>query len=163
MSQQAIANFVIDSLDFVRNSRVIREKIIVAELSRLTDVLYASDDILDYQLSGAKGSKGEPALCLSVRGALRLKCQRCLGALDFPLHIDSLLVLVEGESDMETSDITDDSMDVIVASKTMRVAALIEDEILLALPISPRHEICDTGYQQGNVVKLNSFANLRRQ
>ena len=41
-------------------------------------------------------------------------------------------------------DLADDSTDAIEAEKELAVLSLIEDEVLLALPIAPRHEQCES-------------------
>jgi uncharacterized protein len=40
-------------------------------------------------------------------------------------------------------DLADDSADAIEAEKALAVLSLIEEEVLLALPIAPRHEQCE--------------------
>ena len=59
----------------------------VAEFVRLRDALRSDDGILQYVLVGVPEERGRPALRLKVDGALQLVCQRCLGALEFPLHL----------------------------------------------------------------------------
>jgi uncharacterized protein len=41
-------------------------------------------------------------------------------------------------------DLEDDSADAMEAEGTLAVLSLIEDEVLLALPIAPRHEKCQS-------------------
>jgi uncharacterized protein len=53
-----------------------------------------------------------------------------------------LLAGDEASADTLEAQLDDDSVVVVVGSRTMDMAALIEDEALLALPVSPRHEIC---------------------
>jgi uncharacterized protein len=66
-----------------------------------------------------------------------------LKTLDYALAIDTTLRLVaEAALDAEMSDDPDEP-DCVAASATFDLAALIEDEVLLALPASPRHEAGD--------------------
>ena len=43
---------------------------------------------------------------------------------------------------MEAEPLEADGPESIVAAKQMRVQSLVEDEVLLAIPIAPRHEAC---------------------
>ncbi|MES2772127.1 MAG: YceD family protein, partial [Pseudomonadota bacterium] len=83
-----------------------------------------------------------PHLLLRVEANLFLRCQRCLEPLPYPLQLNSLLELVETENDLTQEQLEDDSREFIVAQKELDVLALIEDEVILSLPVSPRHELC---------------------
>lgn len=56
------------------------------------------------------------------------------------LFIVSVLELIADEADLTQDALEDDSRDFLVAQKELDVAALIEDEIILALSLTPRHE-----------------------
>lgn len=140
MSEQA----VIDNLDFARNGRVMHGTAPLAGFSRLQDSLLSNQGVLNYTLSGKTGAKGEPLLICSIEGKLVLQCQRCLEALEYPLHVESRLRLVQGATQFDDLDDGDEEVDSIPVSAEMDVLALVEDEILLSLPISPLHppELC---------------------
>lgn len=135
---------VIDNLDFARNGRVMRGEARLADFVRLQSALLSSQGVLNYTLSGKAGEKGEPLLICSIDGKLVLQCQRCLEALEFPLHIESRLRLVQGATQFDDLGDGDEEVDSIPASTEMDVLALVEDEILLNLPMAPLHspELC---------------------
>ncbi len=135
---------VIDNLDFARNGRVMRGEARLAGFARLQSSLLSNQGVLNYTLSGKIGAKGEPLLVCSIDGELVLQCQRCLEALEYPLHIESRLRLVQGATQFDDLGDGDEEVDSIPASTEMDVLALVEDEILLNLPISPLHssELC---------------------
>ncbi|MEW5942570.1 MAG: YceD family protein [Pseudomonadota bacterium] len=130
---------VINSLEFARSGEELHGKMPVANFGRLADYLYSESGEIEYSLSGSRDKEGKPFLHCDIRGELQLICQRCLGALAFPLDISSDLELVADEGDLAGGAEEEDSHDAIVAEPELDVAALIEDELLLALPISPRH------------------------
>ncbi len=72
-------------------------------------------------------------------GLIKLRCQRCLGELVHVLDLHTDLLLVKTEKELSSFD-EDESVDCILAEPDLDVLALIEDEIILSLPISPRHE-----------------------
>ena len=138
MSQQ----IVINSLSFARESRSLQGELQVSELERLHEDLAESAGVLVYRLNGHIGREGKSQLLLEVEGVIPLVCQRCLGQFNYPLSIASVLELIADEADLSQDELEDDSRDFLVAQREMDVVALIEDEILLALPISPRHKEC---------------------
>lgn len=131
---------VIDGLEFARSGKHLSGHFEIGSLERLGDSLYSAEGAVDYSIQGRQNPKGRPMLHLTVKGTLSLACQRCLGALEFPVDIRSDLLLLRDESEYaDIVDDEDDSVDAIVATVGMNVAALVEDEIILALPYAPRH------------------------
>lgn len=131
---------VIDGLEFARSGNHLSGQFEIGSLERLGDSLHSAEGAVEYSIQGGQNPKGRPMLHLTVKGRLSLACQRCLGALEFPLDIRSDLLLLQDQ--LEYADIVDDgdeSVDAIVANTRMNVAALVEDEIILALPYAPRH------------------------
>ena len=73
-----------------------------------------------------------------MRGEITLRCQRCLGELKHKLDLSTVLRLAKNEHELARLD-EDESVDCILAAGDTDVLTLIEDEILLSLPSSPRH------------------------
>jgi uncharacterized protein len=127
MDQQLI----IDPLRFARERGQIRNTLNLAEMERLRDALYSSDNAVEYALSGELGD--EALLRVEVSGSLILQCQRCLGPLHFRCAVDSTLIVAERGREI------DDKLEWIPAEDRIDPMVLVEDEILLALPVAPRH------------------------
>ena len=80
-------------------------------------------------------------LFLTVEVVLPLVCQRCMGPVNVPIQIDRAFRFVETEAQAELED--DESQeDVLVLSQDFDLAGLIEDEVLMDLPVVPRHDVC---------------------
>ena len=126
----------IDSVDFARNGKEIRGEIAVSELSRLSDVLAKSVGSLTYIVRGFREGDSN-MLGISLQGSCTLRCQRCLGELEYPVDMTSRLLLLPAERLDEVED--DDDVDAIEADPRLDVLALIEEELLLGLPFAPRH------------------------
>ncbi|HEX5802044.1 MAG TPA: DUF177 domain-containing protein [Azospira sp.] len=156
MSQQ----IVIDSLSFAREGRSLQGELPVSGLERLHDTLAEIAGVVRYRLQGRLGRQEKPQLLLEVVGEVPLVCQRCLGRLDYPLSIVSTLELVADEADLSQDELEDDSRDFLVAQKELDVAALVEDEIILALPSAPRHEDCALPGGSSRGTKVSPFAAL---
>lgn len=128
---------LIDSVDFARNGKEIRGDIAVSALSRLADKLAKSDGSLTYIVRGLH-EEGRDILEVSLQGDCILRCQRCLGELDYPVDVVSRLWLLPADK-LDEAEKDDDEMDAIEAEPRLDVLALIEEELLLGLPFAPRH------------------------
>lgn len=133
---------LIDSLEFARNGATLSGEIAVTDLPRLADSLASPEGSIRYTVRGMRAD-GMSFLLLDMNGICHLRCQRCLGALTHSVAISSKLQLLEGEA-LTQEDVLDE-VDGIEASKELDVLGLLEDELLLSLPFSPRHDegVCE--------------------
>lgn len=78
--------------------------------------------------------------------AYPLECQRCLQAFSDELHIDSQFVMKESLEEVDNFPLDNDDEDALLTSHQFQLLELIEDEILLNLPLIPKHppEVCDS-------------------
>ncbi len=152
----------INNLEFVRRGEVMRGEVPVVKLERLRDSLLSGQGVLNYTLSGRTGTKGESLLACLIEGKLVLQCQRCLEALEYPLHIASTLKVAEDVTEFDDLEGEDESVDSVPASVAMDVLALVEEEILLNLPLAPMHapEVCRGAAQAVGNERVNPFSAL---
>jgi uncharacterized protein len=74
-----------------------------------------------------------------------LQCQHCLAEVGFECAIDSRLLLIPSgapEESWPADELESDEYDAMPASRELSVLELVEEEVLLALPIVPRHADC---------------------
>jgi uncharacterized protein len=130
---------VIDSLEFAHAEQQLHGSLPVESLNRLEDVLFDPHGRLVYEVRGSLDERNRPRLELKIGGNLHLQCQRCLGLLEYDVDVVNTLLLVPpgAPADPEVDD--PEAPDVIEASPELDVAGLIEDEVLLSLPLAPRH------------------------
>jgi len=133
---------LIDSLVFGVEGASLQGEVPLATLARLADLLVDVTGSLAYRLEGGVGSRDRAQLLLEVDGMLSLCCQRCLEPLAYAVELRSLFEFVANDSELTQEELEDDSRDFLPAEKELDVLALIEDEILLALPTVPRHDDC---------------------
>lgn len=136
------ARIVIDALDFVRNTRSLHGKIALEEFRRLKDYLADSQGELEYNINGALDKNSRSILKVIIKGKINLFCQRCLEKLDHELNLEPTLYLAKNEKELSHIDHTE-LIEGILAVSDIDVIELIEDEIILSLPISPRHREYD--------------------
>jgi uncharacterized protein len=129
------AQTVIDSLEFARTGQFLSGSLPIGSLARLKESLHDEQGEVRFEVRGAQDARGRPVLTLDIRGLLHLQCQRCLGMLDYPLRMSNMLLLTgPGAAEFE-----EEEAESIEASSELDVGGLVEDEIILSLPYSPRH------------------------
>ena len=80
-------------------------------------------------------------LQLVVEVSLPQICQRCLMPMEVAVHIDRPFRFVKNE-DIALAEDEESVEEVLVFSRHFDLAGLIEDEVLLGLPLVARHEVC---------------------
>jgi uncharacterized protein len=128
--------------------------------------------ILNWSAQGelriAGGASGQVWLHLTIDAQLPLTCQRCLGPADIAVAVSRSFRFCESEQAAEAQD-AEAEEDVLALSSAFSLADLIEDEVLMALPLVPRHEVCpiavklavaDPGFEAALLEKRQPFAAL---
>lgn len=89
------------------------------------------------------GSKGQQDTWLHLKAAtaLPMTCQRCMGQVQVPVHIDQWYRFVATE-DIAMAEDDASQEDLLVMAPQFDVLALLEDELLMALPLVPMHDEC---------------------
>jgi uncharacterized protein len=120
----------------------------LADLKRLgADLLIAEDEHrrVDWQVQGGhrRLAAGQvlPMLQLRARATVPMQCQRCLGVVDIGLDVDRVFLFAADEDEAARLD-EDQDDDLLVVSRAFNLITLLEDELILALPIVPRHDAC---------------------
>ncbi len=139
-----MSDTTVDSLEFCRTGESRSGVTPVASLGRLAAELAESSGELRWSITGGRHPKGMPQLTMQVQGEVKLVCQRCLMPFAHAIATDTLLVLARDEADADATEesLDDDSIDVIVGDPQQDLMQLVEDDALLALPLSPRHDVC---------------------
>ncbi|MDX8380076.1 MAG: YceD family protein [Gallionella sp.] len=130
----------IDSLDFALNGQQISAQVPFVALSRFVDVLEDTQGALSYLVQGGLDNQGRPVLDVSITGRCQLQCQRCLTGVDYMMQHKARLLLCD-QAGLDVLGDDEEAFDGILADAHMDVVAVLEDEILLSLPISVMHEI----------------------
>ncbi|GMV76350.1 MAG: hypothetical protein AMXMBFR78_32990 [Rubrivivax sp.] len=122
----------------------------LAGFARLAPLLLAADDgavpgQLQWAVRGeelpVRGGASQTWLHLRAQAALPLACQRCLGPVVQALAIARSCQFVADEAMAQQLD-GEVEHEVLVLTRELDLHALFEDELLLDLPLVPRHEAC---------------------
>jgi uncharacterized protein len=82
-----------------------------------------------------------PGLVLGARAAVVVACQRCLQPLELGLDVDRPIAFAPDEESAERLDEANE-IDVLAMPHRLDLLELLEDELVLAMPLVPRHEVC---------------------
>ncbi len=134
----------------------------LADLPRLTDLIGQQAGDVRYGLAFAINDKGLIIITGEIKSELTLVCQRCLREMTIPVHSLVNIGIVVDEKELE---IIDEDLDPFLAvDGKVSILKLIEDELLLCLPIAPMHDEADCpaaeSLQEYKAVKQNPFAAL---
>ena len=119
-------------------------------LSRLADSAAPEVPAADWPLIhwSLTGEKREPRrgvveiwLHLQAAATAALTCQRCLQPVQEQLDLSRWFHFARDEDEAAALD-ADSEDDVLALSRSFDAIELIEDELLLSLPLVPRHETC---------------------
>ncbi len=154
---------VIDGFEFAESGSTLKGEWPISEFTRLRDALSDDSGAIEYELHGMRDARGRPGLAIGIRGRLQLVCQRCLERMEFALHVERQLVLARSQDEIDAESLDQGSPDWLLGSKEMPVGALIEDELLLELPLAPRHDRCAAraGEVAAESETANPFSGLR--
>lgn len=111
-----------------------------AQLPRLQPDLAGDSGPLGTELQLERDEAGE-WLRGTIRGALLLQCRRCLEPFSWPLAAEVDLRLVR--SDAEEQRVLETAEPYRVEDDRLPLRDIVEDEVLLALPMMPRCRICE--------------------
>jgi uncharacterized protein len=150
---------VIDSMKFARESGEIADSLEVASLSRLREELFEPSGLVAFKVEGLPQLRGKPALRVKVVADLVLKCQRCLGPVEFRADTTRQLELVPTNAALTDLAEEPDDIEQIHADPALDVLTLIEDELLLGLPMIVAHPqgTCSLPVTEGMEGRRNSL------
>jgi uncharacterized protein len=127
-----------DALRLARERHAVTGSVDAHELPRVADLLSDGPASIEWRIEGAADGSQRPALRIALKGAVPLVCQRCLADFDWPIHQDTEVLLARDEGELAALD-ADSSLEVVLADGPVDPLALVEDELVLALPFAPRH------------------------
>lgn len=136
----------IDTHEFCRRADTAGGTEPLSGLSRVVSLLADPQGDVSWQLTGRSAVRPDGSrlafLELALQSTVTLRCVRCLEPVALALSEQRAYRLVGNEQQAAQEDAADDDYDILVASRRFDLAALVEDEMILALPPVPRHEHC---------------------
>jgi uncharacterized protein len=126
----------VDPWRFCRDAQAWEIRSDVAAFPRLAHEF--TQGTLFCRVVGRTDQRGSLSLDVSVSGEVGLTCQRCLGSMPYTVQIERTLYLARNEAELERLDALPDS-DAIQPGEALSLVELVEDEVLLSLPLAAKH------------------------
>ncbi|MFK7814955.1 MAG: DUF177 domain-containing protein [Gammaproteobacteria bacterium] len=132
-----------DPEKFADHERKLEGPVASKGMLRLRENVLTVNQTVDAKVEFSKGYYGYPLVSGEVKARMMMRCERCLGEVDIELN-PTFSVLVkpeedvipekEGEKDADKPDFHE------YDGKSLVLSELLEEELLLILPLVPKHQ-----------------------
>ena len=158
----------INNLEFTQKQLEVTDSFAPISLNRLAETLALQDKnvhlaTIHFTLTGDYKRFRQPSLHLHIKSQLPVICQRCLDEMLINLDLNFDYLLSDSTiNEIEANEVEGgDEIDWLEINSEMNVHELIEDELLLAMPIAPAHEGPCSSLSMQSGEKPNPFAVLK--
>ena len=112
-----------------------------ADMARAREILASDNGRIEVQLAFSRDEENRTVIALSLTVDVEVTCQRCLEALPIQVHASNQLAVVG--SDDRARDLPAQLDPLVVEGDNCGLWTLVEDELMLALPIVSYHDTDD--------------------
>ncbi len=158
----------INNLEFAQKQLEVTDSFAPISLNRLAETLALQDKnvhlaTIHFTLTGDYKRFRQPSLHLHIKSQLPVICQRCLDEMLINLDLNFDYLLSDSTiNEMEANEVEgSEEIDWLEINSEMNVHELIEDELLLAMPIAPAHDGPCSSLSMQSGEKPNPFAVLK--
>lgn len=148
-----------------RKGETVAGQYAIQDLHRLEGLLHDTAGVVRFNLEFSHDSDyNRTFITGNIQANVNVICQRCLGSM--PYNVDSHVSLCTAMTDTELSCLPDDCEPLVTDDEPVVLQALIEDELILALPISAMHaenrcEATDIMAELESDTRTKPFADLK--
>jgi len=128
----------IEPLRLARSQRLMQGRLPLSRMPRLVESLVESTGDVKVELEFDVDKSNIAWVKGHLTCTLPLCCQRCMKTLLMPVDTTFKLALIESEAEIER--LGEEYEPLLLDDSLVSVATLVEDELLLSLPIVPKHE-----------------------
>lgn len=119
------------------SGRRLEGRIEISRLKRLLPSLVSDEGEVVVRLEFGRNAQGLATIRGRIEAALQLECQRCMQPMTYPVKDDVEIAVVETDAEAELVQEQYDPL--VVDDEALMIVDLVEDELLLALPLAPGH------------------------
>ncbi len=146
-----------DRLDiraFAQEGALLTGSVLPSKMARLAQDLYVMEQDSSSNSGGqpvswqARGEMvpfaagaAQPWVHLNLQTQVQLQCQRCLGPVTLPIDVARSFRFVKSEDEAAGQD-DEAEEELLVIDKQFDLISLMEDELIMALPMVPTHDVC---------------------
>lgn len=134
----------IDVFELARVGGEVVGALSLADLHRMLPSLASGEGEVTFRYVGLMDEQGRPAGTLTVSATVQLDCDRCTKPVAVPLFSEARYYFVATAAELGRIPVDEVDEEPLLGSKRFDLATLIEDDAILALPMSPRHTACNS-------------------
>lgn len=161
---------VVDAWRMVAAQREFAGRLPLAAMTRLREGLLDAEGEVRYTLGFGTDALKVPFAELAIEAELPLQCQRTLQRFLLPVHLVQRLGLIRDEAD-EAALPPEYEAFLVEADGMLKPAELVEDELILALPVVPvspdaeavEREFAPTAEESAQANPFAALAGLKRK
>lgn len=158
----------VDIFALCADQQALSGRLPLALLTRFATEVTELDGDIGFVVSGLVNEEGHAVVRVQAQGSAPMLCQRCAEPLVHLIDVDNSLQVVRSEAELDDEEAElaavqagTAGLEKIVGSQSFDVLGLIEDEIILALPVVVAHEVCTQSLPMSAGEKKSAFDVLR--
>jgi uncharacterized protein len=128
----------IDPLRLAQNGLKLNGELLLKDMPRLCESLVNEQGSVKVDLAFDLDEINTPFMKGGLLTDVSMRCERCMSPMVVPLSVNCLLAIVTSESKVATLAEQYEPW-LLESNEPVSLNAVIEDELILALPIVPRH------------------------
>lgn len=128
----------VDARKLASQGECFRLELPLAELQRVVEATASPEGLIAVDLHFARNEENKPVVTGSLQGEVQVICQRCLEPMAQTVKTEVKVMLVW--SDEQAENLPSSYEPWIVGDEPVDIRTLVEDELLLALPIVAYHD-----------------------
>jgi uncharacterized protein len=129
----------VDPFRLCDQARSFEGRLNLAKLPRLAEALVSTEGQASYRIDCDRDEHRRARIRGTVDAGLTVICQRCMGPMNWPVHAEFQLGVVTSEAEAEQLPADYDVL--LLDDETIQLVSLIEDELLLAVPVAALHPV----------------------
>jgi uncharacterized protein len=134
----------VDVFEFARLGQAYTGAVPVSAMPRLATMVDNTDGEVRFTYRGRVDAQGRPAGTLALDATLNLSCNHCDRPVAFALAVERDYYFVRDERALAAIAVDAAGEEPLIGDTRFDLGALVEEEVILGLPIAPRHDACQS-------------------
>lgn len=128
----------IEPLLLTKRGATLQGKLALEQMTRLHELVVDTVGDVDVELSFDQGRFSPPSITGQIQTTLMVDCVRCGQAFAYQVNLRPHLRIVRSDEQAKELDFEQETL--LLEDESVSLVKLVEDEILLSLPMLLRHE-----------------------
>lgn len=125
---------------FAQNAKI-HARVALASVPRLREYLVEGEGgQIEVQLDFSQDEGRQRRLSGTIQASLKIRCERCLQAMELPLQLTPDLLIASDEQERQALEALAGGEVLVCEGEQLALQALIEDELILGLPLVASHD-----------------------